>query len=62
MTDTNITFSPGYKTAQSTDASLIADAVAAASKADKVLLFVGESNNMSGESHVRAYLNLPGVQ
>lgn len=41
LTSTNVTFSPGYKTAQSTDPSLIADAVATASKADKILLFVG---------------------
>lgn len=48
LTNTTIKFAAGYKSAESTDASLIAQAVAAASSAEKVLLFVGESNNMSG--------------
>lgn len=62
LTNTNIKFAQGYKTAQSTDTSLIAEAVSAASSADKVILFVGESNNMSGEAAARAYINLPGCQ
>jgi beta-glucosidase len=62
LTSTNITFSAGYKNASSTDTSLIAQAVAAAQSANKVLIFVGESNNMSGEAAARAYLNLPGIQ
>ena len=33
-----------------------------ASASDAVLLFVGEDNNMSGESNARAYLNIPGIQ
>ncbi len=48
LTKTNIIFAPGYKTPQSPDKSLIAQAVTAASSADKILLFVGEGNNMSG--------------
>jgi beta-glucosidase len=39
-----------------------ADAVAAANKADVVLLFVGEQANLSGEARSRAILDLPGAQ
>jgi beta-glucosidase len=48
LPNTKITFAAGYKSTQSTDTSLIAEALAAASSAEKILLFVGESNNMSG--------------
>jgi beta-glucosidase len=40
----------------------IEDAVAAAKKADIVLLFLGELGNMTGEASSRASLNLPGQQ
>jgi len=40
----------------------IASAVSLAQKSDVVLLFLGESEDMSGEAHSRAYINLPGVQ
>lgn len=48
LPNTTITYAPGYKTAQSTDTSLISEALIAAATADKILLFAGESNNMSG--------------
>lgn len=48
LPNTTITYAPGYKSAQSPDTSLIVDALIAANSAEKVLLFVGESNNMSG--------------
>lgn len=44
------------------DRSYISEAVEAANKSDKVLLFVGEDNDMSGEDNSRVYLNLPGIQ
>lgn len=40
----------------------IADAVSAASKADTVILFVGELAGMTGEASSRASLDLPGDQ
>jgi beta-glucosidase len=40
----------------------ITAAVAAAEAADVVVLVVGESSGMSGESHSRAFLGLPGRQ
>lgn len=44
------------------DRSGIKEAVAQARKSDAVVLVVGESGDMSGEAHSRAYLGLPGVQ
>lgn len=46
----------------STDTSGFAEAVAAAKRADAVVLFVGEAQNMSGEAKSRTSLDLPGVQ
>jgi len=40
----------------------IARAVAAAQKADVILLFVGEEAVLSGEAHCRADISLPGAQ
>lgn len=62
MTKTKITFAKGYKDAQSLDKSLFAEAIAAANQSNKILLFLGENNDLSGESHSRAYIGLPGVQ
>ena len=44
------------------DRSGFAEAIDAASKADKVVLVLGESAYMSGEGRSRAHLGLPGVQ
>ena len=41
LTNTKINYAQGYKTAQSTDTSLIAEAIAAANASEKILLFVG---------------------
>lgn len=62
LTKTKITFAKGYKDAGSTDKSLFAEAVAAANQSAKVLLFLGENNDLSGESCSRANIGLPGVQ
>lgn len=62
LPNTNIIFTKGYKTCDSKDTSLIEEAVAAAKKSQRILLFVGEDNDMSGESHCRAFINLPGIQ
>ena len=62
LRSTNIMFAKGYKTCTSTDTTLIAEAVAAAKKSDRILLFVGEDNGLSGESNCRAFINLRGIQ
>lgn len=62
LSSTKINYAPGYKSAQSTDTSLMEEAIKAASSSEKVLIFAGESNNMSGEAAARAYINLPGIQ
>jgi len=44
------------------DTSGIAEAVEAAEQSDLVVLVIGESDDMSGEGHSRASIELPGVQ
>ena len=56
-----ITYASGGKVSGSTDEE-IAEAVRTAEKADVVILAVGETWDMSGESKSRAYLELPGDQ
>lgn len=62
LPSSKIIYAQGYKSTRSTDTSYFADAVNAAKQADRVLLFIGEDNMLSGESNCRAYINLPGVQ
>lgn len=38
------------------------DAISAANKSDVILLFLGEESILSGESHCRADISLPGIQ
>jgi beta-glucosidase len=45
---TKIMYAPGYKNTRSTDTSLFSEAIAIANNADKVLMFVGEDNGLSG--------------
>ena len=62
LPSTKIIYAQGYKDTRSTDDSYFNDAIAAANQVDRVLLFLGEDNGLSGESNCRAYINLPGVQ
>lgn len=48
LTSTNIKYAQGYKDTRSTDTSYFSEAIAAAQSADKVLLFIGEDNGLSG--------------
>jgi beta-glucosidase len=48
--------------ADTADTTGFADAVRVAREADAVVLVVGEREDMSGEAHSRASLDLPGVQ
>lgn len=59
----NIIFSKGcHLTEDSSDKELINQAVIDCANVDKIVLFVGEPEIMSGEATSRAYLNLPGNQ
>lgn len=62
LKNTSISFAKGYKDAVSKDTSLIDEAVNTAKNADKIVVFLGEPNDLSGESHARAYITLPGIQ
>lgn len=48
LPNTKITFCKGYKDPKSTDKSLFQEAITAANQADKILLFLGEGNDLSG--------------
>lgn len=58
----NILYAPGLKYTRDRSLDGIADAVAAADKADAVVCFVGEEAVMSGEAHCMADLDLKGAQ
>lgn len=60
--DVRLLYARGVGDGVNSDKSSIAQAVAVARDADVVLLFVGESANLSGEAHSRAILDLPGAQ
>ena len=53
---------PGLKNDLDEAPTGFAEAVAAANKADVVVLIVGERANLSGEARSRAILDLPGAQ
>jgi beta-glucosidase len=60
--DLEIVHAPGLMGDVDYNKDEFAAAVAAAEKADVVLLFVGESADLSGEARSRAILDLPGAQ
>lgn len=57
-----INFCKGLENARSSETDYFKKAVETAKKSDVVLLFVGEDYLLSGETHSRAFINLPGVQ
>lgn len=57
-----INFAKGLEISRTTETSGFADAVTAAENSDIVLLFLGEESILSGESHCRANIDLPGAQ
>ncbi|HET8654958.1 MAG TPA: beta-glucosidase BglX [Longimicrobiaceae bacterium] len=59
---TTVLYEKGVPDVLSTDSSGFAAAVAAAQKADAVVLVVGETAAMTGEATSRATIDLPGVQ
>jgi beta-glucosidase len=60
--DTQVIFASGVADSLDRSTAHFDEAVAAAKNADVVLLFVGESADLSGEAHSRAILDLPGAQ
>jgi len=57
-----IKFAKGVENCRSTNRSGFSQAIEIAKNADVVLMFVGEDRNLTGESHSKAFLDLPGVQ
>jgi beta-glucosidase len=57
-----VLFAPGLADDLDLSTSKFDEAVAAAQKADVVILIVGEGADLSGEAHSRAILDLPGAQ
>ena len=62
LPNTEIIFAEGLEEARTNTTEGFADAVNAAGYADAVLMFMGESRDMSGEARSRAFLDLPGAQ
>lgn len=48
LPSTKIIYAQGYKDTRSNDTSFFDEAIAAAKQADKILLFIGEDNGLSG--------------
>ncbi|MBK8944920.1 MAG: beta-glucosidase BglX [Ignavibacteriae bacterium] len=57
-----INYCKGLETARSNSTEHFAKSVEMVNKSDAVLLFLGEDQNLSGETHSRAFINLPGAQ
>ncbi|MCH2174290.1 MAG: glycoside hydrolase family 3 C-terminal domain-containing protein [Lentisphaeria bacterium] len=62
LSDIDFSFNPGIVNTCSCDESKIADAVNQVESADVAVLVLGEEAILSGESHSRAFIDLPGVQ
>jgi beta-glucosidase len=60
--DARVAYAPGLKNSRDTGTAGFDAALAAARRADVVLLFLGEEQILSGEARSRAFLNLPGAQ
>lgn len=58
----NIKYSKGLENPRSDDENDFKDAVDAVNNSDGVLLFLGEDELLSGETHSRAFIDLPGAQ
>ena len=57
-----VIYEPGLAYSRDTNTQGISKAVAAASKADMILAFIGEESILSGEAHCLANINLQGCQ
>ena len=59
---TKVVFAKGLEISRTKDQSGFGEAIEAAKQAEVVLLFLGEESILSGESHSRADIGLPGAQ
>lgn len=59
---TEIIYAKGLESARSIETDLFKEAIDALENADAGILFLGEDQLLSGETHSRAFINLPGVQ
>lgn len=57
-----VNFAEGMKISRTLTREGFPDAIKAANSSDAIVLFLGEESILSGESHCRADLNLPGIQ
>ena len=57
-----IVYAPGLKISRTKTKEGFPAALAAAKQSDMILLFIGEESILSGESHCRADIGLPGAQ
>ena len=57
-----INYVKGLENARSISSEYFQDAIDAVNKSDAILLFLGEDQLLSGETHSRAFINLPGIQ
>jgi beta-glucosidase len=57
-----VNFAKGLEISRTKDQKGFPEAVESAKKSDLVILFLGEESILSGESHSRADINLPGAQ
>jgi beta-glucosidase len=57
-----VNFAKGLEISRTKDQKGFPEAVKSARKSDLVILFLGEESILSGESHSRADINLPGAQ
>jgi beta-glucosidase len=62
LTHTIFHVAKGFTDCNAKDTSHFSEAITAAKKSDVVLMFMGESNDMSGENHSRANISFPGLQ
>lgn len=58
----NVNYAAGMAFSRSLDKDLFPEAIEAAKNSDVILVFIGEESILSGESHCRADLGLPGIQ
>lgn len=62
LCDNQLLYAPAFDSCRDDDRSGFSEALQAARQADVVLMFMGESADMSGESKCRAFLDLPNIQ
>ncbi len=59
---TEVIYAAGIETPRTKSTDLFGEAIKAANQADAVVMFCGEDDLLSGESHSRAFIDLPGAQ